>query len=153
MHFRLVRYDVRVDAASRRDVIVPDRLTDPCPRDALRVQEADAAVPEVMRRECRYARGRTGARERRSQPVAGHALEHRPLRYAVITRHESEHSGIQPLGWRYPTRPARLRSCDSPTSARLVDIAPGNSLMTRITPKTIAAIAAPTARITKMRAT
>ena len=48
---------LRVDAARGRDVVVADRLADPRPRHAGEMQDRDAPMPEVVRRERRYARG------------------------------------------------------------------------------------------------
>ena len=61
--FGLVRDDVCVDAARRRDAVVADCLTDLRLRDPLEVQERDAAVTEVMRREHRDACGSRSASE------------------------------------------------------------------------------------------
>jgi len=45
-------------------------------------------VAQVVRRERRHTSGSAGARERRPEPVAAEALEHAPVRGAVVARHE-----------------------------------------------------------------
>ena len=52
----LVGDDVRVGARGRHEVVVADKLPDPRPGDAGQVEEGDAPMAEVVRRERRYAR-------------------------------------------------------------------------------------------------
>ena len=65
-----------------------DKLADPRPRHPAQVQQRDAAVAQVVRRERRHAGGGAGAGDRGRKPVGAEALEHRPIGDAVVARHE-----------------------------------------------------------------
>jgi hypothetical protein len=57
------------------------------------VQERDAPVPEVVRRERGDARCRAGASERGSEAVGSEASEDGPIRYAIIPQAERHDRG------------------------------------------------------------
>jgi hypothetical protein len=54
--------DVRVRASGGYEVVVADELSNPRPRHANQMQQRDAAVAEIVRREARDAGSGAGAR-------------------------------------------------------------------------------------------
>ena len=88
VEFRLVREDVRVGVRGDREIALPDLLADASPRHSAQVEEADAAVPEVVRREPRDAGGPTRLRDRRPQRVGTRPGEEPRIGIAVLARPE-----------------------------------------------------------------
>jgi hypothetical protein len=109
---------------------VADAFADARPRQALRVQERDAPVAEVVRRERRDSRRDAGARERRSEPVGTEAAEDRPVGDAVVARNERRDRVEDGGGRTDPACRSRLRRsrADAPAAPTLVDVAPRQRL-------------------------
>jgi hypothetical protein len=77
---------MRVRTGRRHEVVVADELADAGPRHAAEVEERDAAVPEIVRRERRHARRRAGPSECGPKAFAGERLERAPIRMAIVAR-------------------------------------------------------------------
>jgi hypothetical protein len=94
------------------------------------MQERDAAVAEVVRREHRHGGGAAGAGDCRPQPARREACEHGRSEVAVLARHELDHGREHVRRRRHPSRSARLARLrgEAPAAARLVDVAPGQCL-------------------------
>lgn len=94
------------------------------------MEERDATVSEVVRREGRHTGCCTRSRERGSEAIGPEATEHRPLRDAIVAWDQCDHDCEQLSRWRYPTRRAGLGngSLHSPASALLVDVTRGEGL-------------------------
>ena len=58
---------------------------------ASEMQQADSAVPQIVRAERRNASPDTSPRQCRPEAVSAEALEHPPLRRPIVARAESEH--------------------------------------------------------------
>jgi hypothetical protein len=105
----LISNNMRVNAARRRDVIVADLLPDPRPRHPGQVQQRDAAVAKIVRREVGDTCGGACASDGGSEAVAAEALKHGALRDAILARHEPR-DGLEQLCWhRHPSGSPRLR--------------------------------------------
>ena len=71
---------------------VSDELPDPSPGEPLSVEERDAAVTEIVRRErCDSSRA-TGARDRGPEALLREAAEDDALRDAIVSRAERDDS-------------------------------------------------------------
>lgn len=107
-----------------------DEFADPRPRHSGQVEQGDAPVPEVVRREGRDAGSGAGAGERRSELLRRERFEHAAVGVAIVPRAELEHE-LEQEGRRLdPPRPAGLTHGrgDAPASAGLVDVALGQPL-------------------------
>jgi len=90
-----VEQDVGVGVGGDAEVALADELADARPRHPAQVQQADAAVAEVVRRPERDRGRATGLRDRGAQGVGAGVREEPSLRVAVITRAEL---GLERLG-------------------------------------------------------
>jgi hypothetical protein len=86
-----------------------DRLADPRPWATRQVQEADTAVPEIVRREGRDTCRSAGAGDGCSEAVAAEVLEDTPLRDAIVARAQIEHRLEHRRRHLHPPGPTRLR--------------------------------------------
>src|SRR5512133_2978947 len=107
-----------------------DLLANPRPRHPAQVEQRDAPVAQIVRRERRHAGGGAGPCDCRAEAVAAEAVEDGPLGDAIVARHKPR-DGPQELGRdRDPPRPSGLRygARDAPALPWLVDVAPGKCL-------------------------
>jgi hypothetical protein len=93
----LVGQDVRVGVSRYGEVPLADPFADPRPGESLRVEQRNAPVAEVVRREQRDRCRAAGLRYRRPQSVAARLVEQASLRPAVLPRPER---GFERLGER-----------------------------------------------------
>jgi hypothetical protein len=107
-------------------VVVADELADLRPWHAAEMQERDATVAEVVRRERWHPGCGAGLCHSRPEPVSCHVVEHSAVAVPVLARNELEHLREQ-HGWRRNPRPAGLTRSDPPADPRLVDVAPATS--------------------------
>ena len=73
-------------AAYNQELPLSNQAANLRPGDALRVQEADSAVPQPVRAEHRHRGDLAGARDRGAEAIAGRAGKELRLRVAVLTR-------------------------------------------------------------------
>jgi len=105
---------------------VSDVLPDTRPRESLGVEEGDATVTEIVRREGRDPRRSASARDRCPEALLPEAVEDATLSDSIVPWAESDYRGEDVRGGSDPSRGPLLlvRGADPPASAKLVHVSP-----------------------------